>query len=111
MRYKWKPSAAQKRAFSEKMQDPAEQLAYESRKVERGNKRRSGSKFDYDTAGGSYIPTYDQYSFCMRNWPVDTTSDQNEARNMVIYGYNNKEKVHHDHIHIVNELRRANNIY
>lgn len=106
MAYKWKPSASARRAFAEKMQNPAEKAEYEARKEARATKRRSTSNFDYATAGGSYIPTKEQHDFCMFNRPADLTPEQETACNNVIYGYGCQEKVHHDFIHIVNELRR-----
>lgn len=108
MGYKWKPSASQRREFAEKMKDPNEQAAYYQRKVDKADKRRASSKFDYNTAGGAYVPTKDQHDFCLYSWPTDTTSEQDTARNVVMSGYACKEKVHHDYIHIINELRRIN---
>ena len=108
MSYKWKPSASQRRAFAERMKDPSEQAAYDARKAAKAEKRRSSSKFDYNTAGGSYVPTKEQHDFCMWNWPADLTNEQNAARDMVLMGYSCGQKVHHDYIHIVNELRRNN---
>jgi hypothetical protein len=107
--YKWKPSAAARRAFAEKMQNPIERQAYEQRKAEKASKRRAGSSFDYETAGGMYVPSVVQYDFCMSR-PVDMTPEQESACNMVIMGYNCNEKVHHDHIHIVNEMIRRQSV-
>lgn len=106
MAYKWKPSASQRRAFAERMKDPDEQAAYEARKQERVDKRRAGSRFDYESAGGRYIPTREQYMFCFDNMHLAITDEQKDAFNIVISGYSCQEKVHHDYIHIVNELRR-----
>jgi hypothetical protein len=110
MAYKWKPSKAQKRDFAEKMSnDPMFSADYYNRKKEKEEKRRAGSKFDYKTAGGNYIPTRTQYEFCMFNKPDNLTADQQAACNDVEFGYTNNEKVHHDSIHIVNELIRDYN--
>jgi hypothetical protein len=106
MSYKWKPSASQRRAFAEKMKDPAERTAYETRKRERAEKRRGKSRFDYEKAGGEYIPTKAQHDFCL-NLPAETTPAQLEAANMILYGYGCLEKVHHDYIHIINDMIRA----
>ncbi len=107
MAYKWKPSASQRKAFAEKMKDPTEQEAYYNRKSQKAEKRRASSKFDYNTAGGEYVPTKEQHDFCLFSWPSNTTSEQDTARNIVMSGYACNEKVHHDYIHLVNELRRT----
>lgn len=107
MSYKWKPSASQRKAFAEKMSNPEEQVAYEARKRSRADKKRATSKFDYASAGGNYMPTKDQHDYCLNNWPSTTTSEQQDARNQVMYGYSCQEKINHDYIHIINEMRRA----
>ena len=57
MKYKWKPTKAQKREFAERMAtDTAYSEAYHQRKEQRAEKRRSTSKFDYPTAGGGIYP-------------------------------------------------------
>jgi len=38
MAYKWKPSASQRRAFAERMKDPAEQAAYETCREKTGKR-------------------------------------------------------------------------
>jgi hypothetical protein len=122
MAYKWKPSASQRRAFAEKMQDPDEQAAYQARKQNKADKLRAGSSFDYGSAGGNYVPTQAQYAFCLENMHLAQIQDDkvrngdadpypNNIRcvdvfNQVMYGFTCQEKVHHDYIHIVNELRR-----
>lgn len=107
MSYKWKLSQAQRQAFKEKMQNPAEQAAYEQRKRDKADKRRAGSKFNYDTAGGQYVPTKQQHDFCWANPHLAITSEQRDAFNMVMSGYSCQMKVSHDYIHIVNEIRRT----
>lgn len=104
--YKWRPSASQRREFARRMQDPEEKAAYEKRKLDKANKRRAGSRFDYGSAGGNYIPTQSQYNFVMNNMDLFTAPDEREAANKVIQGYTCKEKIHHDYIHIVNEKIR-----
>ena len=104
--YKWKPSKAQKQAFAKKMEDPEEQAAYYKRKEDKLVKKRATSKFDYNTAGGYYVPTKEQHDFVMKNMDLFTTSEEIEAVNMVLNGYSLNEKIHHDYIHIVNEKRR-----
>ena len=105
--YKWKPNATQRKAFAERMKDPEEQAAYNARILAREDKNRSGSKFDYETAGGKYIPTRVQYDFALFNHDLFKTFDEQVAANQVISGYTNNEKVHHDDIHIVNEMMRS----
>ena len=107
MAYKWKPSASQRKAFAQKMQDPAEAAAYEQRKTDKANKRRSTSQFDYEKAGGSYVPTKFQHDFCFYHPEKFVTMEEKTAMTEVMYGYSCSEKVHHDSIHIVNEKRRA----
>ena len=108
--YKWKPSVSQRKAFAQKMQDPDEQLAYIKRKEEKLEKKRSTSKYDYKTAGGEYVPTKVQYDFVINNMEQFVSRDEKDAANMVIYGYVNNEKIHHDNIHIVNEKIRSKSI-
>jgi len=104
--YRWRPSASQRREFALRMQDPEQRAAYEKAKEEKAAKRRASSKFDYNSAGGYYIPTEVQYSFAMKHMKLFNTPEEKDAANQVIYGYINKEKIHHDYIHIVNEKMR-----
>ena len=108
MAYKWKPSATQRREFAQRMQDPKEEQAYKERKEEKAVKRREGSKFNYSSAGGNYIPTKVQYEFCMLNYSNELTEEQRTAFSQVTFGFSCQEKIHHDFIHIVNELIRSN---
>lgn len=109
MGYKWKPSASQRKAFAAKMQDTIARAEYEQRKIEKANKRRAGSKFDYNSAGGMYAPTQHQHDCAMRYLQTrELTNEQEQACNMVLSAYSCNEKVHHDYIHIVNELTRTN---
>jgi hypothetical protein len=106
MAYRWKPSASQRKEFALKMQDPEEAAAYSQRKEARAEKRRSTSKYDYLTAGGSYIPTLQQHNFVFDNMHLFQTVEETEAANQILYGYSCQEKISHDHIHIVNEKMR-----
>jgi len=106
MAYRWKPSATQRREFAQRMQDPNEQAAYLARKEQKAEKRRATSKFDYSSAGGLYVPTKAQYEWCMSNYSKELTEEQRNAFNQVTFGYSCQEKIHHDSIHIVNELIR-----
>ena len=72
-------------------------------------KRRSKSKYNYETAGGSYIPTKAQHDFCFYNPELFITIEEEEAKNEVMMGYINNEKIKHDYIHVVNELMRNKN--
>ena len=111
MPYKWKPSKAQKREFAKRMAtDTAYSEAYHQRKEQRAEKRRSTSKFDYQTAGGEYIPTESQNKAAFELLNLNPTPEQKEACNMVLYGYSCKEKVHHDFIHLINEYIRSKSI-
>lgn len=106
MGYKWKPSKSQRREFAIKMQDPDEKAAYEAKKEEKAQKRRATSSFDYNKAGGNYVPTEEQFNFCLSNMHLFITPEEINAANWVMSGYTCNEKVHHDYIHIVNEKRR-----
>jgi len=107
MRKSWKPSKTQRREFAQRMQNDSEFAeSYNNRKREKEEKRRASSKFDYRTAGGSYIPTKVQHDFCLEMVGEDLTSEQENACNIVASGYACNEKVDHDFIHIVNELIR-----
>ena len=111
MAYKWRPSASQRRAFAERMKDPDEQAAYNERKQAKADKRRAGSQYDYSSAGGNYIPTQSQYDAAMiALQSMELTSEQQDACNQTTYGYTCQENIHHDYIHIVNELRRSNSL-
>jgi len=105
MSYKWKPSKTQRREFAQKMQNPEYSANYYARKEAKAEKRRSNSRFDYNSAGGQYVPTLVQYNFAL-SYCGTSTPQINEAINEVIYGYTCNEKIHHDHIHIVNDLIR-----
>lgn len=96
---KWSPSKSAKRAFAIRMQDPNEQAAYQERKEVKKAKRRSGSAYDYSSAGGNYVPTKAQCDAAM-------IMPDCEAARHVIQGYTCQEKIHHDHIHVVNEFIR-----
>ncbi|MFV0536814.1 MAG: hypothetical protein ACK5M3_05500 [Dysgonomonas sp.] len=109
MAHKWKPSKAQKREFANNMKDPDYAAAYYSRKEEKAAKKREESQFDYNTAGGNYVPTKYQHDFCFNNIHLFVTYKEKNAANDVMFGYSCNEKVHHDSIHIVNEVIRRNN--
>lgn len=110
MAYKWKPSKTARREFAIKMQTDTEFANdYYARKEARAEKRRASSAFDYQSAGGSYVPTKFQndkaFEFLTNK---ELTPEQRDACNMVISAYSCNEKVHHDYIHVVNELARTN---
>lgn len=108
MAYKWKPSAAQRKAFADKMKDPEQQAAYHQRKHDKAEKRRAGSNFSYSSAGGNYVPTKIQYEYAMKFLgDKELSEEQGHACTMVVSGFSCNEKVHHDYIHVVNELIRS----
>jgi hypothetical protein len=111
MAYRWKPSKKQKREFADKMNSNYEfALAYYNRKLNRSENNIKDSKFDYSIAGGNYIPTQIQYQNALHfilNKCI--THEEKEACEMVISGYTLNDKIHHDFIHIVNELYRKIN--
>lgn len=90
------------------MKNPDEKLAYEQRKQEKKNNLITKSRFDYNTAGGMFVPTRIQADFCM-NTKTNLTEEQENARNIVLAAYSCNEKVHHDYIHIINELMKYEN--
>lgn len=105
MAYKWKPSKSAKREFAQNMQNPEFASTYYARKEARAEKKRKTSEFDYNSAGGMYIPTRVQHDFCLANSPF-ADEKVNTAAGMVMYGFTCNEKVHHDYIHIINEKIR-----
>lgn len=62
MAYRWKPSKSARRDFAENMKNSDFSNDYYARKEAKADKRRSGSQFEYQTAGGSYVPTQAQYN-------------------------------------------------
>jgi len=65
------------------------------------------SAFDYDSAGGNYIPTLAQYEKAFEFLRTkNLTVVQKSACQMILSAYILQEKIHHDQIHIVNELIR-----
>lgn len=108
MAYKWKPSKTQARAFAEKMNnDSAFAADYEKRKTERADKRRATSQFDYEKAGGNYVPTKFQHDIAFEILSdAKCSTSEIDAANMVIFGYTTSKTVQHDYIHVVNEYSR-----
>lgn len=94
------------KSLQKKMQDPEFAADYYARKAEKAEKKRTGSKYNYSTAGGRYVPTKDQYDFCVRHPELFVTEEEKTAENLVVGAYAVNQKVHHDYIHIVNELIR-----
>jgi hypothetical protein len=97
MGYRWKPNASQRKAFAIKMQDEDERKAYEERKFQ---KRLYDNWKDKD-----FIPTKEQNDFCWQNIG-NVSGDQLNAFNRVMSAYSCQEKVNHEYIHTVNQLRR-----
>ncbi len=110
MSYRWRPTRAQAREFADKMHnDPEYRDAYNQRKQDRLTKRLESSNFDYPSAGGHYHPTKYQHDFCVFDRTGASTPEELDACNIVASAYICNETVHHDYIHIVNELIRRNN--
>ena len=104
MYYKWRPSATQRRAFAERMQNPEEKASYEARKKAKEEKRRADSKYNYESAGGFFNPTELQYNSA---WEMlSGTDEQRESANQIIVAHDCQMTVHHDYIHVVNEFIR-----
>ena len=111
MGHKWRPSASQRREFARNMQNPDFASAYHERQRQRSEKRISESKFNYSSAGGNYVPTKEQHDAAIRaSLSCKLTEEQKNACEMVMYGFSCNEKIHHDYIHIINELIRNNNL-
>lgn len=110
MGYKWKPNKSQRRAFAIAMQDSDFAASYYEAKAEKAAKRRATSKFNYESAGGYYVPTKEQHDAAFKCFDeLKLTPQQEEACNRVISGYSLNEKIYHDNIHIVNELKHEHN--
>ena len=105
---KWKPSKAARREFAEKMQNPGYAEQYYARKKARADKRRGGSEFNYETAGGYYVPSQNQHYQALKLLKNNPTDQQREAAEIICVGYYNMDKVHNDYIHIINEWGRTN---
>lgn len=103
----WKPSKSQRKAFAIRMQTDSEYAeAYHARQKARIDKCQASSQFNYESRGGMYIPTQAQHDFCFNNMNLFVTDEQKNAANMVMYGWSCQERIHHDYIHVVNEVIR-----
>ena len=81
-----------------------------AKKVAKMEANRAKSKYNYSTAGGAYVPTEDQYkaaSAMLWNGVCEADASKATSAEMVQLAYMTQTKVHHDHIHIVNEYRRS----
>jgi hypothetical protein len=108
MVYKWKPSKSARREFAQKMSTDVDFAnSYNQRKLEKSEKRRAQSNFDYESAGGNYVPTQFQHDFCLNNYHLFETPQERDAANIVMSSYSCNEKTHHDNIHVVNEKIRS----
>lgn len=72
--------------------------------------RRASSAFDYPTAGGKYVPTREQNSFCITSAEAFKTQEEKQAARNIIQAFASKQRISHDFIHIVNEVIRNNKI-
>ena len=73
--------------------------------------RRAKSAFNYPTAGGHYVPTERQFkATAIMLWDQNCIDDPLVfmSAQTVNLGYLTSIKVHHDHIHRVNEFIRNN---
>ena len=73
--------------------------------------RRAKSAFNYPTAGGHYVPTERQFrATAIMLWDQNCIDDPLVfmSAQTVNLGYLTSIKVHHDHIHWVNEFIRNN---
>jgi|GEM_PF-6456590 len=105
MAYRWKPNASQRRAFSEKMQDPQEKEACENRKAS----KRGFENFDKE----DFVPSKDQRDYAVKNIHKFDLKNQTEeskinyeAFDQVMQAYDFGHKVPHKLIHIVQTFRR-----
>jgi hypothetical protein len=81
-----------------------------AKKVAKMEANRAKSQYNYSTAGGSYVPTEEQYkaaSAMLWNGVCEADASKATSAEMVQLAYMTQTKVHHDHIHIVNEYRRS----
>lgn len=104
MAYRWRPSASQRRAFAERMQDPQEQKAYDERKQEK--KETFVKSFGQTGTGSSYVPTQAQHDYAVFDRSMNETSEHDNACNMVAHAFACNQRCDHHYIHVVNELRR-----
>lgn len=102
MGYRWKPSANQRKEFAEKMQDPIQKQIYEENKRAKNTYSDNSRSFKHK----SFIPTSSQYENALKFTTIELNGEQSNACNQVIYGYTCQEKIHHDYIHIINEMTR-----
>jgi hypothetical protein len=93
----------EQRAAKEQARKEREEAAYQ-RKMAQMDKLRAKSKFNYATAGGSFIPTREQYeaAIAMERAGIDV------MQATALQGaYLAQSKVSHDIIHVINEYRRS----
>jgi len=70
------------------------------------NTQEGKSRFSYKTAGGYFIPKYHQYIYSMNHLNASRCTEQIEAMEKVIDGYILQAPIHHDYIHVVNQMIR-----
>lgn len=81
------------------------------KKVAQDEARRAKSAFNYPTAGGHYVPTERQFkATAIMLWNQTVIEDPLVfmSAQTVNLGFLTSIKVHHDHIHRVNEFIRNN---
>lgn len=106
MSYKWRPSASQRRAFAEKMNND-EDFASSYNERKKAKKEKFYESIDKRGTGSAFVPTKAQHDYCIFNRSKNTTPEHDEACNMVASKFACNEKCDHYYIHIVNELIRS----
>ena len=93
----------EQRAAKEQARKEREEKAH-MRRVAEMEKLRAKSKFNYATAGGSFIPTREQYEAAI----AMERAGINVMQATALQGaYLAQSKVSHDIIHVINEYRRS----
>lgn len=104
MAYKWRPSASQRRAFAEKMQNDEDfKSSYLQRKAEK--REQFYNSLEKKNTKCFYYVTKEQYNFAMYEASPEN-EEQKQACDMVVSSFAINEKCDHFFIHIVNEMRR-----
>ena len=93
----------EQRAAKEQARKEREEKAH-MRRVAEMEKLRAKSKFNYATAGGSFVPTREQYDAAIQMERLGIDVMQATA---LQGAYLAQTKVSHDIIHVINEYRRS----
>ncbi len=68
--------------------------------------RKAKKEQRLNNPGNDFIPTKEQYDFCMEHSDLFTAKFQQEAMNLVIFGYSNSEKIPYDDIQVIKDLMK-----